>query len=290
MVPPLFRRLFDGRPLWPRVRRRWQSVRPFPLPRYVDGTPKIGGSGPLDPFLPPNAATLGAAATSREATTSVADVLDQLTQNEEIERMQAFYRWAQEKFGRHWRYADILTVLWAAATLIRPTSYLEIGVRWGRSAAVVGATSPRCDIYGSDLWPPDYAGAPNPGPDFVRQELRAAGHTGDVTLITGDSRDTVQAFLRQHPNLYFDLITIDGDHSLIGAATDLANTLPRLKVGGIVVFDDICIAPHLYRVWADAIKRDNRYVSWEFTGGGFGVAAAIRMSDEPVLPSLLESK
>ena len=285
MLPP-FRRLFDGPPLWPRLRRRWEWIRPVPLPNYESGTPKIGGSGPLDPFLPPNAATLGRAATSQEAVTCVAALLAMLTQNEEIEEVHAFYCWAEEKFGQHWHYADILTVLWAAATLIRPTSYLEIGVRTGRSTAVVATTSPACAIYGFDLWLPDYGSAPNPGPDFVRQELRAVGHTGSVTLISGDSRKTVPAFLRQHPDLYFDLITIDGDHSVLGAATDLANTLPRLKVGGGVAFDDICMMPHLMRVWKNVVKRDSRYVSWEFTDSGFGVAAAVRMSDEPVLVSL----
>lgn len=285
MMPSLFRRLFDGRPLRQRLRSRWEWTR-IPLPQYTTGTPKISGTGPRDIFLPPNPATLGAAAL--EATTAVAAVLAKLTQIEEIVDVQDFYRGAQEKFGEHWRYADLLTVLWAAASINQPESYLEIGLRTGRSAAVVGATAPKCDIYGFDLWPSDYAGTSNPGPDFVRSELKAVGHAGNVTLIAGDSRKTLPAFLRQHPDLYFDLIAIDGDKSIPGAASDFANALPRLKVGGVVAYDDICMAPHLTRLWETVIKRDTRYVSWEFREGWYGVVAAVRMSDEPVLPSQFE--
>lgn len=288
MVLNLLNRLFDGRPIGPRVRQRLEWTR-LPLPQYTPGTPKITTGGSPDVFLPPNAATIGAAATSREAAESVAAVLGKLTENDEVAHVQTFYRLAEERFGAHWRSADILTVLWAATTLLRPSSYLEIGVLRGRSSSVVGATRPECAIYGFDLWISDYYAAPNEGADFARKELRAAGHTGSVELVSGDSRETVPAFLRRHPDLYFDLITVDGDHSLTGAAIDLANVLPRLKVGGIVVFDDICVAPHLRRLWDRVIKRDPRYNSWEFTEGGFGVAAGIRMADEPVLSSLFKS-
>jgi predicted O-methyltransferase YrrM len=160
---------------------------------------------------------------------------------------------------------------------IRPKTYLEIGVRRGRSAAVVGATTPDCAIYGFDLWLEGYAGLENPGPEFVRGELRAAGHTGHVTLVSGDSHRTVPAFLKEHPGLFFDLMTVDGDHSLIGAARDLATVLPRLKVGGVIVFDDIVSAPCLARVWRGFVQEDSRYRSWEYDDAGAGVAAAIRV-------------
>ena len=259
--------------------RRWERVRPFPLPRYVAGTPKIGTDDPFDPPFPPTALTLGTAAMSDEAANAVVSVLDRLTPEQQLAGQEFFYRWGQAKFGRHWRFANILTALWAAATFIQPSAYLEIGVFRGRSAAVVGSVSPKCDIYGFDLWIPDYAGTPNPGPDFVRQEIRTAGHNGNVTLITGDSRKTVPAFLREHPDLYFDLITIDGVKSIAGVASDFAHVLPRLKVGGIVVFDDMPRIPVLRRIWDKVIRNDAHYVTWEFNDAGFGVAVAIRAFD-----------
>jgi hypothetical protein len=155
------------------LRGGWERVRPFPLPRYHGATPKVSSGGPLDLDLAPSAATLAAAATSHEAAKYLFGMLDRLTPSEGSSTGRYFYHWGQARFGTYWRHADILTALWAAATLIRPSSYLEIGVYRGRSAAVVGAVRPQCAIHGFDLWITDYSGASNPGPDFVRDELRA---------------------------------------------------------------------------------------------------------------------
>lgn len=286
MTLQLLRRVPATRRLARRLRSAWGRARPLPRPRYASGTPYVGGRYELDYFFPPTAPTLGAAAMSEEASNFVSGVLAKLTPSEENNEGLFFYTWGRGMFGPHWRYADIMTVLRSASLFLRPSSYLEIGVRRGRSAAVVAATCPNCSIYGFDLWLPDYGGQANPGPDFVRSELRAVGHAGELSLISGDSRKTVPEFLRQHPELYFDLITVDGDHTVLGAATDLANVLPRLKVGGIVVFDDISSAPLLQRVWRRLVQRDSRYVTWEFADAGCGVAAAIRISDEPALGAL----
>ena len=275
-----FRRLIGGVPLGYRLRRRWQWSRPLSLPQYIAGTPFIDGTGPKDFFLPPNPATLAVAA--QEATRPVEEILARLTQTDQIADAQLYYRSARDKFGERWRYADILTVLWAAATLGSPKTYLEIGVRTGRSAAVVGAISPSCDIYGFDIWTEGYGGYDNPGPDFVRDELRSVGHTGSVTLVSGDSSKTLGPFLAKRPDLYFDLIAIDGDKSIRVASSDFANALPRLKVGGIIVCDDIFLVPHLERIWHDVIRRDARYVHWQFAEGAVGIVAAIRMSDGPL--------
>ncbi len=271
-----------ARQLASRLRNGWERFRPLPLPRYVVGTPRTGTGHPLDPFFPPNIPTLANAATSREAADFVVKLLETLSVCNETSGQQLFYRWAVDKFGRYWHDADIMTLLWAAATLGRPNNYLEIGVRRGRSAAVVAAIRSECAIYGFDLWVAGYAGDENPGPSFVRNEIRAVRHRGHVELISGDSRKTVSAFLQHHPELYFDLITVDGDHSVIGAAADFANVLPRLKVGGIIVCDDVCL-PSVQRVWEKIIKQDSRYVSWDYTYSAYGVAAAIRISDEPAL-------
>lgn len=284
MLKFIVRRFFSGLPLSYRARRRWEWSRSFPLPSYTEHTPTIDGMGPLDIFLPPNPATLGAVA--QEAMPDVGRTLARLTQTDEIIGVQTYYRAARERFGRHWRYADLLTTLWAAGTLSPLRTYLEIGVRNGRSAAIVGAVSPNCAIYGFDLWTDEYDGVANPGPEFVREQLRAVSHTGDVELVQGDSRKTVPAFLRDHPHLYFDLITIDGDKSTLGWSSDLAAVLPRLKVGGILISDDIYLAPHLGRLWDEVIRHDSRYVTWDFPQGGVGVAAAIRMSDGPLLAPL----
>ncbi len=281
-MPMLFlepvKRIPTARTLARAARRAWEEMRPLPRARYLTETPKTGSDHILDPFFPPTISTIAEGALSREAADYVLCLLQMLSPTEETIGQQLFFQWAHGKFDKFWRHADITTVLVSASMAVRPKTYLEIGVRRGRSAAVVGALCPNCAIYGCDLWLPDYAGAENPGPDFVRGELCAVGHIGDVTLLSGDSRTTVPAFLREHPDLFFDLITVDGDHSISGAARDMANVLPRLKVGGVVVFDDICSAPALLRVWRWFVKDDARFRAWEFTDTGAGVAAAIRVA------------
>lgn len=256
----------------------WQKVRPFPLPNYTRDTPKIGGTGPLDPHLPPTAQTLGAAALSSEASVFVQETLAKLTQNDDAMAGQFWHAMGRAKYGEHWRFADQLTTLWAASTLLQPSAYLEIGVCRARSAAIVAAVRPQCAIYGFDLWVPDYAGGPNPGPEFVREELSRVGHQGTLVLESGDSAETLPAFLSAHPDLFFDVITVDGVKSVPGVASDYANALPRLKIGGIVVTDDLMLFPILRRIWDRVIGRDERYVNWEFRDAGFGVAAAVRVA------------
>ena len=236
-------------------------MRPLPIPRYIPGTPDTGGSDPLDPYFRPTAATLASAAMSEEALDFVSEVLDRLTPSDELAALRFFHAMGKARFGVYWRHASLLTTLWAATTLIRPTSYLEIGVHRGRSAAVVGGVQPECAIYGFDAWVENYAGVTNPGPDFVRGELQKMGHTGDIILRSGDSLDTLPAFLAERPDLFFDLITIDGGKTVATIAGDFANALPRLKVGGIVVFDDMALLAPLRRVWNKLIRSDGRYVS-----------------------------
>jgi hypothetical protein len=97
-------------------------------------------------------------------------------------------------------------------------------------------------------------------------------------MLSGDSRVTVPAFLAERRELFFDIVNVDGDHSVPGAARDMANVLPRLKIGGIVVFDDLVSAPSLMRVWRRLVKDDARFRSWEYTDAGAGVGVAIRVS------------
>ena len=71
-----------------------------------------------------------------------------------------------------------------------------------------------------------------------------------------------QIFFKENPNLFFDLITIDGDHSLKGALRDIKNVLPRLKIGGAIIFDDISSHEHMYlkKLWTKEIKNKKIFI------------------------------
>lgn len=178
----------------------------------------------------------------------------------------------------HWRYADIVTVLGAAAELLQPATYLEIGVRRGRSLAVVVHRSPACDVIGVDFWNEGYAGIDNPGPEHVQRIASEAGHTGTLELISGDSHVVLPQLFSNGRELSFDLITVDGDHSKRGATRDLQDVLPRLRIGGALVFDDIShpAHPYLFDVWREVVASDRRFTTWEFDDVGYGVAVAVR--------------
>jgi len=187
-------------------------------------------------------------------------VLDLLEPDEFADYLARYYRAGLERFGVEWSDADLPTVLAAAAHMLRPASYLEIGVRRGRSMGIVSHIVPEAHLLGFDLWIPDYAGMDNPGLAFVQDELRKLGHTGCIELIEGDSHQTVPDYFKNNPDAFFDLITVDGDHTREGAKADLQAVLPRLKVGGALVFDDLVHPKHSYLrdVWREVIAGERR--------------------------------
>lgn len=208
----------------------------------------------------------------------VLGVFKKLKKDKYLEFLIRYFEKGLQSFGKHWKYADINTVLYGISRLLPIESYLEIGVRRGRSMSMIASQHPNCYIAGFDMWIENYAGMDNPGPDFVKKQLQEIGYTGKLEFFNGDSKKTVPDYFIRNPDQYFDLITVDGDHSAFGAKTDLDNTLKHLKIGGILVFDDICSYEHPYlaQVWNRCVAGHKQYAAWEFTELGLGVAFAIK--------------
>jgi predicted O-methyltransferase YrrM len=217
-------------------------------------------------------------ASGADAVRRALSVLERLDSDAYHQFVMNFYRAGLAALHDGWMYADLYTTLAGLASVIRPHTYLEIGVRRGHSMAMVAAHAPECSIYGFDLWIRDYAALDNPGEEFVRAQLPRVGYHGRMELTCGDSARTVPAFFAQHPDLFFDLVTVDGDHSARGARTDLENVLPRLTIGGLLVFDDLANQSHpeLRRVWQETVVSDRRFATWSFDEAGFGVGFALR--------------
>ncbi|MBN1536758.1 MAG: class I SAM-dependent methyltransferase [Anaerolineales bacterium] len=222
--------------------------------------------------------TLANIATSYELWNEILSFHKLLATDEYIEYVDNFYRQSMKRFGKYWHYMDISNVLYASSKILQPERYLEIGVRRGRSVCVVSRGCPTVDIYAFDMWAPDYAGMPNPGPDFVQSELVRHGHQGKIIFTNGDSHHTLPEFFKQNPGLIFDLITVDGDHSEQGAWDDLKMVVPHLSPGGILVFDDIShpAHPYLRQVWRKIMEMYPFLSGYEYTEKGYGVAFAIR--------------
>ena len=197
--------------------------------------------------------------------------------------MADFYRKGLDICGDDWGFMDLVTVLYAVAEMGQPQNYLEIGVRRGRSTCAIAAASPATDIYAFDMWQQEYAGNENPGPALVRAELAKFGYRGRIAFVDGDSHATVPEFFRANPDLSFDCINVDGDHSLDGAWDDLRNVVPHLRVGGVIVFDDTFnpYCPGLDKVWDDLLRADTGIAGFSYAGLGTGVSFGIRMREGP---------
>lgn len=222
--------------------------------------------------------TLANTSTSPEIMEELLTFHHQLASDEYVEYVDTYYREAMHRFGKHWRYLDISNVLFTAAKILQPETYLEIGVRRGRSACMVVRGCPSVNMVAFDMWIQNYAGMENPGEEFVRQELTKNGHTGGISFINGNSHQTIPEFFSRYPGTLLDMITVDGDHSEEGAFDDLCNVIPYLSVGGVLVFDDIAhpAHPYLLDVWRRALARFPFLAGYEYTDAGFGVAFAIR--------------
>jgi predicted O-methyltransferase YrrM len=76
---------------------------------------------------------------------------------------------------------------------------------------------------------------------LVNPEIRAELASEDSRLKThiGDSSTN----LGKMPDGYFDLVYVDGDHDYKGVVKDIEAVLPKMKPGGILIFND-------YTVWS----------------------------------------
>jgi predicted O-methyltransferase YrrM len=69
------------------------------------------------------------------------------------------------------------------------------------------------------------------------KNLTDAVREGRASIHEGDSAASLAAL----EDACFDWVYIDADHSLAGVRRDIAAALPRLKPGGLLVFNDYCV-------------------------------------------------
>jgi predicted O-methyltransferase YrrM len=114
--------------------------------------------------------------------------------------------------------------------------YLEIGAFEGRSASWLLSnilTDPSCTIECADLFTATEHG------DYYPTFLKNIAPWHDrVVVHSGPSFDTLSRIRND-----FDAIYVDGWHSAYGVLADAVMSWPRLKVGGLMVFDDYLWIP-----------------------------------------------
>lgn len=226
-------------------------------------------------------------ARSKYVREAVIKILEDYDLDEREKAMLSWFKRGVIYWGESWDYIDSLTVLYSVSEILKPENYLEIGVRRGRSMAVVAKAHPDVNIYGIDLWIPHYAGLENPGPEFVKNNLKLF-HRGNLNLISGNSHEEVPKLKKL--KIQFDLVFVDGDHSFSGAFRDLINVAPLVKPGGVIVFDDINhpLHPYLLAVWQKFIRKHPEFTDFIYKEQGRGVAIAVKKENKPIDMSILK--
>jgi len=144
----------------------------------------------------------------------------------------------------HHENKDVLySVLTSLAIWQKPKTYLEIGVNEGKSLKTILDDCRPDFITLCDIWGNMYGGAGRGGHEHIEKILKTMNYKNDVEFIDGDSRVELPKKIGE---LEYDLILVDGDHSYNGAWIDLWNAWKMLKVGGVIVFDDLLHPEHKY--------------------------------------------
>jgi hypothetical protein len=91
--------------------------------------------------------------------------------------------------------------------------------------------NPQAIVYSFDLGEYGYV---RPAKEYIDQHF-----PGRHFLILGDSRITVPSFLKENPDMKFDLIFVDGGHDYEVAKADLFNMQPFSKQTTRLITDDL---------------------------------------------------
>ncbi len=122
-----------------------------------------------------------------------------------------------------------------------PSLCVEIGTHLGRSATLIART---IEEWGGKLhcYDPYLTGhqafMDRPGDDMYAEaakNLAPVMGTGVLTLHRARSQESAV----RHENESVDFIYLDGDHELPGVFDDIQEWLPKLRLGGIIIFDNI---------------------------------------------------
>lgn len=142
---------------------------------------------------------------------------------------------------------EIRMAVRAAAKVIKPKLYFEIGVRYGWSAAQAAVEmGDNGYVTLVDMWQTNYAGLETKGPEYALAQIeQMVGHDVMASCFNGDSHLILPRICK---SMKIDLATVDGDHRATGAWADLCDVMPYVNVGGAVIFDDLFQTAHEHQL------------------------------------------
>ena len=116
---------------------------------------------------------------------------------------------------------------------IKPQNILEIGFNAGFSALLIKMTAEQIGLKEMKITCIDI----NDHPYVTKCHKKISQDYTDVDLITYSSH-TYLPHLHETSRICYDLIHIDGDHTLDGAEHDLLDCLKLSHKGTVIIFDD----------------------------------------------------
>jgi len=159
------------------------------------------------------------------------------------------------------------------------SSYLEVGVRDGATLwAVIEAGYESLQLVGvSDTWGDEHGGSDRGNHDHIDRLLSATLYYhrgGEVVWLDGDSAETLPAFHRDHPDILFDLVHIDGDHSEGHQLTDLQNGWDLTRC--VLIAHDTNVK-EVYDAWSQFIAEAKGVTAHDNFNTGRGIGIAMRL-------------
>lgn len=126
---------------------------------------------------------------------------------------------------------------------------LEIGCAWAVSTMAILTAQDHGVLTSVDIDPDVQA----------TEEVKANDYESRWTFVLADSK----AFWKSNTET-FDLVFVDGDHSIETARTDLFEAWRALRPGGVLVIDDVLHAANLDRTaGAEGYLFGVAYASWQ---------------------------
>jgi len=133
---------------------------------------------------------------------------------------------------------------------------MEIGFNAGHSAEVFLKNNSTLKLTSFDLGYWNYV--------YSAKEYIDKTYPDRQVLILGDSRITIPKFIKENPDIKFDLIFIDGGHDYEVAKSDFENCRKLAHKDTIVILDDTAYTPGWEasytigptKVWLEALEKN----------------------------------
>lgn len=155
--------------------------------------------------------------------------------------------------------------------------YFEVGTQEGNSLKAVVTNCDVKKVVCCDNWGKESGGTGRGSHDHIVKLLSEWTYNGVADFFDGNSHKTIKLINQRPENKeQYDLVLVDGDHSIYGATMDLMDCWPLVKPGGYLFFDDIIHEGHchLERVFDNWVQLEHNlfYSAKHYVHTGLGVA------------------